>query len=68
MSILEIEMLIVEEIRDALQDRVLKVVAREAGVNRNTLAMIRNGRETNLKTSTIKALSNYLAPKHGGKT
>lgn len=60
-------MLNVEEIRDALQDRVLTAVQRETGVNRNTLAMIRNGGETNLKTSTIKALSDYLAPKYGGK-
>tara|TARA_R110002153_G_scaffold50989_3_gene143435 strand:- start:1055 stop:1258 length:204 start_codon:yes stop_codon:yes gene_type:complete len=67
MLFLETEMLNVEEIRAALQDRVLTVVAREAGVNRNTLAMIRNGRETNLTTSTIKALSDYLAPKYGAK-
>jgi len=55
-------MLDIDEIRKALQDRVLTAVANHTGINRNTLSAIRNGHETNLRQSTMRALSDYLAP------
>jgi len=55
-------MLDIDEIRKALQDRVLTAVANHTGINRSTLSAIRNGHETNLTQSTMRALSDYLAP------
>lgn len=57
-------MLDIEEIRQALQDRVLTAVEKQTGINRNTLAAIRSGTARNPSHRTIAALSEYLAPKH----
>ena len=57
-------MLDIEEIRQALQDRVLTAVEKQTGINRNTLAAIRSGTARNPSHRTIAALSEYLAQKH----
>jgi len=55
-----------DEIRKALQDRVLTAVAQGTGVNRITLSKIKNGHDVNLTMKTMDALRDYLAPRHGG--
>ena len=50
----------IEKIRAALQDRVILSVSDATGVNRNTLAAIRNGKQKTASKTTIKALQNYL--------
>ena len=60
-------MLTLDEIRAALQMRVLTTVSRHTGVNRTTLHNIKNGSETNPTLKTMQALSNYLAPEYKGK-
>lgn len=50
----------VEQIRKALQDRRLLVVAEATGQHYNTLRLIRDGKTTDPKNSTVKALSDYL--------
>ena len=57
-------MLDIEEIRQALQDRVLTAVATQTGINRNTLAAIKSGTARNPSHRTITALSEYLAPRY----
>lgn len=50
----------IEKIRTALQDRVAVAVSDATGINRNTVAAIKAGRQTSASKSTIKALQNYL--------
>ena len=50
----------IEEIRKALQDRVVSVVAEGSGVNRNTVAEIKSGENTTARRSTLIALAKYL--------
>lgn len=56
-------MLDIDEIRAALQDRVITSVETHTGINRNTIAMIRSGKAKNPSYATLKALSDYLAPR-----
>jgi transcriptional regulator with XRE-family HTH domain len=49
-----------EEIRRALQDRRLSMVARATGVHHNTLANIRDGKASNPTYRVMHALSEYL--------
>ena len=60
-------MLTIDEIREALKDRVLTAVAKETEINRNTIWLIKEGRHTNPTLETVRKLSEYLAPSHGGK-
>lgn len=53
-------MMTTEQIRAALQDRVLTRVSEATGISRATLHRIKRGADTNLTEKTIKALSDYL--------
>ena len=55
-------MLNIDEIRQALKDRVITAVSTQTGIDRNTISAIKNGQAINPSHRTIKALSDYLAP------
>lgn len=50
-----------DKIRDALQDRVLNVVAEKTGLSRLTVAKVKNGGKGT--KSTMKVLADYLGVK-----
>lgn len=50
----------VAELRNALQDRKLNVVAEATGLSVNTLSELKNGRADNPTIKTLKALSDYF--------
>ena len=50
----------IEEIRHRLQDRVVSVVAVATGINRNTIADIKEGKVSKARRSTLIALAKYL--------
>lgn len=54
-------MMTLAQIRECLADRKLDVVSSKAGVHRNTLAAIRDGRNENPTLRTLEALSDYFA-------
>lgn len=47
-----------DKIRDALQDRLLNVVAENTGLSRHTVAKVKRGEIAN--KSTMKLLADYL--------
>ena len=47
-------------IRKALQDRVIRVVSEETGINRVTLGGIKGGKITKVNRSTYKMLAQYF--------
>lgn len=49
-----------EQIRQALQDRRLAVVAGAIGVSQNTLANIRDGKASNPTLRVMVAITEYL--------
>ena len=53
-------MLTLDQIKEQLQDRKLDVVSRAAGVHRNTLAAIRDGKNENPTYTVIRKLSEYF--------
>ena len=53
-------MLTIEQIRAALNDRRLPVVARETGLAYDTVWRIASGRYRQVQYETVKALSDYL--------
>ena len=53
-------MMTLQEIKDALADRNLRVVAVKSGINYNTLLDIRRNPETNPTNKTMAKLSAYL--------
>ena len=53
-------MLTLTEIRTALADRRLNVVAKETGIHVTTIARIRDGVSLDPKSSVVAALSAYL--------
>ena len=53
-------MLTFQEIRERLQDRRLDAVAEATGLHPNSIARIRDGKNTDPKHSTLAALSAYL--------
>ena len=53
-------MLTLKEIRSALGDRRLDVVAEATGLHPNSIARIRDGKNENPRHETIEALSRYL--------
>ena len=53
-------MMTLQEIKDALADRNLRVVAVKSGINYNTLLDIRRNPETNPTNKTMVKLSAYL--------
>lgn len=52
-----------DKIKDALQDRTLKVVSERTGISENTLSGIRSGRITRPHAGTVTALALYLGVK-----
>jgi hypothetical protein len=58
-------MLTIEQITKALEDRKLRVVARETGLHYHTLRRIKHGETTNPSFGTVKLLSDYLTRKVG---
>ncbi len=50
----------IEQIKKALRDRRMDMVARETGLHVNTVTYIRDGMSKNPVYSTLKALSDYL--------
>lgn len=53
-------MLTLEQIRTALADRRLNVVAKATGIHVTTIARIRDGNTLDPKSSVVAALSAYL--------
>lgn len=53
-------MLTLEQIREALQDRKLKVVAEATGLHLNTVQKVRNNSDANPTYRVLLALSTYL--------
>lgn len=60
-------MMTVEQIKSALQDRRLQIVADATGMHYNTLKYIRDGVSTDLKHETVAKLSIYLECCQGRK-
>ena len=56
-------MMDLQQIRDALADRRLDIVAKATGLHPNSVGRIRDGRNLNPKASTLEALSRYLEAK-----
>jgi transcriptional regulator with XRE-family HTH domain len=54
-------MLTLDQIKALLQDRRLDVVAKATRVHRNTIAAIRDGRNTNPSHDILRRLSDYLS-------
>lgn len=54
------------EIRDALQDRRLSVIAERTGIHENTIRAIRDGKNTNPTFGVFSALTDYLKGNAGG--
>lgn len=50
----------IQEIREALQDRRIPVVAQETGIHHNTIAKIRDGGTTDPSHRVVEALRAYL--------
>ena len=55
-------MMSLEQIRDALKDRRIDIVARAAGVHPNTVRDLRDNPKANPTWRTLDALSRYLEP------
>ena len=53
-------MLTLQEIRAALQDRVVEAVAAATGIHRNTVAAIKSGKNENPTYFVMRKLSEYL--------
>lgn len=51
----------IDQIREALRDRRLVVVARECGLHENTVYRIMSGANANPSYETIRKLSEYLS-------
>jgi hypothetical protein len=54
-----------EQIATALQDRKLKVVARETGLHYHTVRRLATEKDVNPKLTTMRTLSEYLTRKPG---
>lgn len=50
-----------EQIREALRDRTITVVARATGLHENTIYRIASGQNTNPSLRTLTILSEYLS-------
>lgn len=53
-----------QEIREALKDRVIARISKATGLNPHTIYRIQHGK-TNPNRTTIKILSDYLGSNHG---
>jgi len=50
-----------DQIREALDDRILYVVAERTGIHRNTIAAIKSGKIENPTYYVLKKISDYLS-------
>ena len=50
----------VEQLREALQDRRLGVIAERTGVSENTIRTIRDGKNTSPSRLTLRVLTDYF--------
>jgi hypothetical protein len=50
----------IEDVRDALKDRVITVVAERTGLHRETLYNLTNGRQKGMNLDTYTKLVEYL--------
>lgn len=55
-----------DQIRTALQDRNLAIVAKGSGVHVNTLWRIRSGQATNATLRTVERIRKYLQATYQG--
>jgi len=62
----EVHVLTLEQITKALEDRRLRVVARETGLHYQTLYRIVNEQTKDPALSTVRTLTEYLTRKPGG--
>jgi DNA-binding phage protein len=53
-------MMTLEQIRDGLRDRKLKMVAKETGLHYHTLLRIAQDKDTNPTIDTVQRISDYL--------
>ena len=53
-------MMILDQIKASLDDRILNVVAEKTGVHRNTIANIKSGKIENPTYYVMRKLSDYL--------
>ena len=53
-------MLTIEQIKQRLQDRNIKAVAKALGISRQTISAIKSGKNAAPSYQTVKALSDYL--------
>lgn len=53
-------MLTIEQIRQYLHDRNLSIVAKESGINYQTIRVIKRDENANPHYRTLEKLSNYL--------
>lgn len=53
-------MMTLDQIREALDDRILYVVAERTGIHRNTVAAIKSGKIENPTYHVLKKISDYL--------
>jgi DNA-binding phage protein len=60
-------MLTLEEIREALKDRKISMVAEETGLSRFAIYKLVNGETNDPHLSTVQVLSEYLTRKVGAK-
>jgi DNA-binding phage protein len=65
-STTEVNVLTLEQITKALEDRRLRVVARETGLHYQTLYRIVNEQTKDPALSTVRTLTEYLTRKPGG--
>ena len=59
-------MLTLDQLREALQDRRVKIVSEATGLHPNTVAAIRDGRNTNPTYEVMVKLSEYLEGRQDG--
>ncbi len=50
----------IDQLREALQDRRLGVIAERTGVSENTIRTIRDGKNTNPSRLTMRVLTDYF--------
>ena len=54
-------MMTLDQIREALDDRILYVVAERTGIHRNTISAIKSGKIENPTYYVLKKISDYLS-------
>jgi hypothetical protein len=57
-------MMSLDQIRAALHDRRLNIIAKATGIHVTTIARIRDGVSRDPKSSVVAALSTYLETRH----